>query len=248
MSGRRAFSIGEPIGLAAITSAAALGSMPPRSARRRPSAKASICTARLMLIASLSTSPCPFSPMCVGVPSSRRIGSTRAYASTSPPTMIVSVPACTWGTLPETGASSIAAPSSAHSLCELAACAGADCARVDPDLLGVEAGENPVGPGGNRLQHPLVGEGRDDDLDGLRNLARRVAPLQALVDQPLRVRPSSLLTVDRVPGGEETGSHRSAHVPEADQADPRDVAAGISRPPFALPRQVRAAMTRRRIP
>jgi hypothetical protein len=49
--------------------------------------------------------------MWVGVPSSRKSGSTRAYASLSPPTMIVSVPACTWGTLPDTGASSIAAPS-----------------------------------------------------------------------------------------------------------------------------------------
>ena len=61
-----------------------LGSMPARSARSRPSANASICTARLMLIASFSTSPCPFSPMCVGVPSSRRTGSTRAYACSSP--------------------------------------------------------------------------------------------------------------------------------------------------------------------
>jgi hypothetical protein len=34
----------------------------------------------------------------------------RAYASLSPPTMIVSVPACTWGTLPDTGASTMVAP------------------------------------------------------------------------------------------------------------------------------------------
>ena len=74
----RAFSIGEPIGLCVITSTARLRSTPARSAKTRPSAKATICTARLMLIASLSTSPCPLSPMYVGVPSSRRIGSTRA--------------------------------------------------------------------------------------------------------------------------------------------------------------------------
>jgi hypothetical protein len=73
----RALSIGEPIGLVSITSSARWRSTPERSASSSPSAKASIWTARLMLIASLSTSPCPFSPMCVGVPSSRMIGSTR---------------------------------------------------------------------------------------------------------------------------------------------------------------------------
>src|SRR5439155_15689350 len=98
------------VGLCVITSTASLGSMPARSASSSPSAKASICTARLMLIASFSTSPCPFWPTCVGSPSSRRNGSTRAYACSSPPTMIVSVPACTWGTLPDTGASSNDAP------------------------------------------------------------------------------------------------------------------------------------------
>jgi hypothetical protein len=57
MSGARPFSIGDEIELDAMTSIASLGSMPSRSASRGPSEKASIWTARLMLIASLSASP-----------------------------------------------------------------------------------------------------------------------------------------------------------------------------------------------
>ena len=62
-------------------------------------------------MASLSSSACSLSPTKVTVrPSCRRIGSTRAYASGSPPTMTARVPAAAAGTLPETGAASIAAP------------------------------------------------------------------------------------------------------------------------------------------
>ena len=43
---------------------------------------------------------------------SRRIGSTRASVASAPPTMIESCPASSVERLPETGASSIAAPSS----------------------------------------------------------------------------------------------------------------------------------------
>jgi hypothetical protein len=48
-----------------------------------------------------------------------------------------------------------------------------------------------------------------------------VAPLQAVVLETLRGCAVSLLAVDRVSGGKEAGCHVAAHVPEADEANPR---------------------------
>ena len=110
----RARSIGEPIALCVITSRATVRSTPPRSASSTPSLKASICTARLRLMASLRSRAWPASGTKVTVvPSWRRIGSTRSNASAGPPAMMAKLPASTAGTLPETGAASIAAPSEA---------------------------------------------------------------------------------------------------------------------------------------
>jgi len=109
----------------------------------------------------------------------------------------------------------------AHALRELTARARVDRAHVDPDLPGGEAGQDPVGARGNGLEHSVVGKGGEDDVAGLGDLARGVTPLQAGVHEPLRVRSVSFLAKDRVSGSEETGRHGAAHVPEADEADPR---------------------------
>jgi SnoaL-like protein len=55
----------------------------------------------------------------------------------------------------------------------------------------------------------------------LRHLARRVPPLQPLIDQTLRVLAALRLTVDRVARGEEARRHVPAHVAEADKAHAR---------------------------
>ena len=137
----------------------------------------------------------------------------------SPPTMIVSVPVCTWGTLPDTGASSIAAPSSRTRLRDCATRLRADRAHVDPDLLVGEARKDSVGPGGDALQHAVVGEGREDEVGRLCDLARCIAPGEPLCDEVLRILEVARFAVDRVSGGKEPGCHVSAHVSKPDKAE-----------------------------
>jgi len=88
--------------------------MPPFSARSSPSEKASICTARLRLVAIFISTARPLAPTWVTFgPMSWRIGLTRSKARLSPPTMMERRPVSSVVTLPETGASSICAPRSA---------------------------------------------------------------------------------------------------------------------------------------
>ena len=75
-------------------------------------------------------------------------------------------------------------PLCADALGKLAARAWTDRAHVNPDLVGGEAGEDAVGPRCHGLEHLVVGHGREDDLGGLGDLPRRVAPLQAVLDEP----------------------------------------------------------------
>ena len=53
----------------------------------------------------------------------------------------------------------------------------------------------------------------------LGELARRVDPAQALIDQPLGRLAVAGLAVDGVAGGEVPGGHVAAHVSEADESD-----------------------------
>ena len=57
--GARACSMGEPMALLVSASIAGSRPTPPRSASNTPSPKASVCTPRLMLIASLTSSAVP---------------------------------------------------------------------------------------------------------------------------------------------------------------------------------------------
>ena len=77
----------------------------------------------------------------------------------------------------------------------------------------------PSGPEATASSTPSSGSGGEDDVGGLGDLARGVAPLQAVVNELLGVLAVSLLAVDLVSGGEKTGCHVAAHVTEADEAD-----------------------------
>ena len=112
--GPRYLSIGDAMTLWSSASTATSLSIPSFSARRRPSQNATIWTCRLRLMAIFISSAWPFEPMRMTVgPMSRRIASTSSKASSSPPTMIERRPSSSVLTLPETGASSMRAPSSA---------------------------------------------------------------------------------------------------------------------------------------
>jgi hypothetical protein len=133
--------------------------------------------------------------------------------------MIVSVPVCTWENASRQRRVEHGRSERVHPLRQAATRARADRAHVDPDPFGGEAGQDPVGARGNRLEHAVVGEGREEDVGGLGDLARGVAPLQPVVHKFVRLLSMLFLSVDRVPGGEETGRHAAAHVPKADEAD-----------------------------
>src|SRR6266566_3040901 len=84
---------------------------PSFSASAKPSHTAIIEAARIMLLQILAVWPLPAGPAWTIVfPIALRIGSARAKAAASPPTIKVSVPASAPMTPPETGASSIAKP------------------------------------------------------------------------------------------------------------------------------------------
>jgi hypothetical protein len=99
-------------------------------------------------------------------------------------------------------------PSRLHPLRELAARTRADRAHVDPDLASGEAGEDPVGPGSDALEHVIVGEGREDDVGGLGDLARRVTPAQPLMHEIVSLPAVARFAEGGVSGGEEAGGHR----------------------------------------
>ena len=106
--------MGDAIALLVSTLTASSRDIPPFSASRTPSLKASICTARLRLVAIFMSTAWPLPPTYVTVgPMSRRIGTTRSKASLSPPTITESFPCSRVITLPDTGASSMTAPHSA---------------------------------------------------------------------------------------------------------------------------------------
>lgn len=110
-------------------------------------------------------------------------------------------------------------PLGLHPLREFTARPRAHRAHVDPDLPVGEAGEDPVGPRRDAFEHLVVGNRRNQDVGGFRNVARGVAPLQPLVHELVCVAAVARLAIDGVSGVEEPGGHVSAHVPQADEAD-----------------------------
>jgi len=88
--------------------------MPDFSASRTPSLNASICTASDRLTAIFIVTAAPLGPRWNTFgPIASRIGFTRSKASSSPPTMTEAFPCSTVIDVPDTGASSICAPTAA---------------------------------------------------------------------------------------------------------------------------------------
>src|SRR5712691_633562 len=113
-NGPRYATIGDATTLASSTSTAVSRGMPLFSASSTPSLNASICTARLRFVAIFIVTAAPFGPTWKTFgPIASRIGFTRANTSASPPTITDSFPCSSVMTEPDTGASSICAPSSA---------------------------------------------------------------------------------------------------------------------------------------
>ena len=163
--------------------------------------------------------------------------------------MIVSVPAWTCGTLPDTGASSIRAPLARTRAASSRLALGLIVLRSAADLAGVEAGQDPVGPRRDGLHRVVVGERRQDDVGRLGDLSWRVAPAQALVQQLLRPLATAGLAVDGVAGAQQACRHVAAHVPEPDEADVLHVLSGSPEPrvlssrptPVAVPANPRSS-------
>ena len=110
-NGPRYCTIGEAITLCVSTSTAVAREMPLFSASRTASAKASICTARLRLVAIFMATAMPLSPTCVTLMAmSLSSGFMRSNVSFRPPTIIDSLPSTSVTTLPDTGESIMSAP------------------------------------------------------------------------------------------------------------------------------------------
>jgi hypothetical protein len=78
-------------------------------------------------------------------------------------------------------------------------------AHVDPDLHCREARKDAIRPRRDILEDDVGRNGREDDLRGLRDLARRIALDQPLAFQLPHLSTVSRLAVDRVSGIEEYG-------------------------------------------
>ena len=173
-------------------------STPPRSAIRTPSLNASICTARLMLMASLSSSAWPTSPPTnvTLLPSWSRIGSTRRNASDCPPAMIARLPLSAAGTLPGDRCGHHRGAARRDPLGKGAAGLRTHGAHVHVDRPGtVSPARMPSGPSVTARERLVVRDHADDNLALLRRRSRRVAPARP----PALIRPSALALVRLVP-------------------------------------------------
>ena len=135
--------------------------------------------------------------------------------------MIVSVPLLTWGTLPDTGVSSICAPrpcSRTRSASSRLA-RGLIVLRSAHSFPAFSPATMPSGPDATDSDDVVVRQGGQDDVDRLGERARRGGPAQTLIDEPLRVLAVTVLPVDGVAGGEVPGGHVASHVSQADESD-----------------------------
>ena len=233
-SAARAFSIGEPIGLCGHDVDGKLGGRFRRVRRAAdPSANASICTARLMLIASLSTRPCPFSPTCVGVPelAEDRLGARVGVLVAADHDRQRS--GLHLGDAPRHRRVQHDAP------CARTRSASSRLARGLTVLMSTQISSAarparmPSGP--DATVSSTSSSGTDvKTIPAASATSRGVSHhCRPSWTSPSRVRAASLLAVDGVAGGEESGCHVAAHVSQADEADlvVAAVLVAISRPP-----------------
>src|SRR5712691_9926753 len=99
--------------------------------------------------------------------------------------MIVSVPVCTCGTLPDTGASSIAAPRSFTRCARSRLTCGLTVLMSTQTFPAARPARIPSGPDATSLEDAVVRNRREDDVGGPRDLPRRIAPDQSLAFQVL---------------------------------------------------------------
>ena len=162
-----------------------LRAIPLFSASSTPSEKASICTARLRLVAIFIDTARPLSPTCVTFGRCRAGRLHTLECRPPPPTIIESFPCCSVMMLPETGASTMSAPSwrtSASARLD----GGADGAHVDDDFTWAPRPASiPSGPSvtASSAAESVTIENVMSRCAADR--AGRVAPTHAAVDQPV---------------------------------------------------------------
>src|SRR6266545_5172206 len=90
-------------------------------------------------------------------------------------------------------------------------------AHIDINFSGRKAGENPVRSFGYGAQRFAVGDHRKNEVAGLRRRARRLRPLHAQVEQPLRLGLGAVVTGDVVASIEQPFRHPTAHRAKSDK-------------------------------
>ena len=205
-AGRAPCSIGDPIAASVIASGGQAGSIPPRSASSTPSLKASICAARLMLIASLSSRPCPFSPTCVTLRPElaqhrldRCEGAVRAADHDRESAVLGRRDAAGDRRVDHGGTGAVHPPG------QLAAGLRADRAHVHVDRPRAQPGQDPVRAGGDRRQGGVVGDHaehhRPRAAAASRGVSRQISPcsISALALALVRLVPYTWLPGSRRP-------------------------------------------------
>jgi hypothetical protein len=174
----------------------------------------------MIWLQALATWPAPASPMRVmDLPMASNSGCTRAQASASPPTMMVSVPAIAPGSPPDTGASSASTPRADRR-------AAIDCAAAGAIVLmsmwmwpGAAPSATPSGPSVTCSTSGASGHHADRDRRAPRDLGRTRAVARAGLEQRLhRFAPAAphLHAMARL---QQVERHGPAHEAEPDESD-----------------------------
>ena len=95
----------------------------------------------------------------------------------------------------------------------------ADRAHVDEQLTSAQTGEQSVWAVGDRFERGRVGDHHEGGVRGGGDRARRVAPLHALVEEPLRLGFGAVVAGDVMALGHEAIRHQAAHRTETDVSE-----------------------------
>ncbi len=174
----------------------------------------------MIWLQALATCPAPASPMRVmDLPMASNSGSTRAQASASPPTMMVSVPAIAPGSPPDTGASSATMPRSARR-------AAMDCAAAGAMVLmsmwmwpAAAPSATPSVPSVTCSTSGASDHHADRDRCVARDLGRARAVARTGLEQRLHRLAAAAPHVHAVAGLDEIERHGPSHEAESDESD-----------------------------
>src|SRR5271165_566594 len=146
-NGPRYLIIGDATALLTSTSTATSRAMPLFSASSTPSENANICTARLRLMAIFMDNASPLSPTKLTFgPMSSSSGLMWSKVSFRPPTITDNFPSCRVITLPETGASTMSAPTARTFAASARLTAGLTVLMSINVLPALNPASNPSGP------------------------------------------------------------------------------------------------------